>query len=448
MIFSSLFAVVLLALVVMICVRLGWWVSIWVCAIMTEVVILVGYTSVGVNSCSCGGVFSCDEVSCSMVWLSVFISSLSLLGSNSIFIEKDKEMNFLIYILTLMSVLVICFSANSLLVFYTFFELSLIPTFLIVCGWGYQPERLRASKFMLLYTVGASLPLLVFVLFLMYSKGSVNLSFFSLCDLSVSGFFAFLMVIMAFLVKAPMYGLHMWLPKAHVEAPVAGSMMLAGVLLKLGGYGLVRFMPFLSVCNTVVFSCVICLCIFGGVMGSVICCFQIDVKSLVAYSSVGHMSLVLCGLMGGSLLGFAGSCLLMVAHGLSSPGMFYLVSEMYKLFSSRSLFVIHGMLGNLMGINIWLALMCGFNAAAPPSLSICGEVVLYVSLMSYSLFFSFFLGVMSFLSCLYSWLLYCNTQTGNYPIWVRSCKGVSCFYLQGIVCGCLSFPLVGLCLVV
>nr|AQM37748.1 NADH dehydrogenase subunit 4 [Unio crassus]AQM37762.1 NADH dehydrogenase subunit 4 [Unio crassus] len=435
-----------LVLLVVVFIELGWWVSIWVCVLITEIMIFVSYTNIGVNNCGYNGVFNCDEVSCAMIWLSVMISGLSLLGSGSILVDKDKEMKFLVCILSLMGILTICFSANSLLVFYVFFEVSLIPTFLIICGWGYQPERLRASKFMVLYTVGASLPLLMFVLCLMSIYGSVNLSFLSSCDVSMKDFLFFLMAIVAFLVKVPMYGLHMWLPKAHVEAPVAGSMLLAGVLLKLGGYGLARFMSFLSVCNTFGFTCVICLCIFGGVMGSVICCFQTDIKSLVAYSSVGHMSLVLCGLMSGSLLGFVGACLLMVAHGLSSPGMFYLVSEMYKLFSTRSLFIIHGMMGNLMGINLWLAFMCGFNAAAPPSLSICGEVVLYISLMSYSLLFSIFLGIMSFLSCLYSWLLYCSTQTGSYPVWVRSSKSVACFYFHGIICSCLSLPLIGLCM--
>jgi NADH:ubiquinone oxidoreductase subunit 4 (subunit M) len=120
----------------------------------------------------------------------------------------------------------------------------------------------------------------------------------------------------------------------------------------LGRYGLARFIYFFKVWDTFFFRCVICLCIFGGVIGRLICCFQIDTKSLVAYSSVGHISLVLCGLMSGRLLGFVGACILIVAHGLRSPGIFYLVREMYKLFGSRRIFLVRGITGNLLGINV------------------------------------------------------------------------------------------------
>lgn len=128
-------------------------------------------------------------------------------------------------------------------------------------------------------------------------------------------------------------------------------MLLAGVLLKMGGYGLARFMRFFQMSNSLIIRCVICLCIVGGTIGRVICCFQLDVKRLIAYSSVGHISLVLCGFIRGRFLGFVGACLLIVAHGLSSPGIFYLASEIYRLFGSRRILIIRGMTGSLTGIN-------------------------------------------------------------------------------------------------
>lgn len=314
--FSRLFLAILLIWITGIGRKLSWWVSVWVSILIREIVICVSYVNVGVRNCSYGGIFNCDELSCVIVWLSVFIFRLRLLRRNVVLVDKNRERKFLICLLSLIRILIICFSVNSLLVFYVFFEFSLIPTFLIICGWGYQPERLRSRKFMVLYTIGASLPLLMFILCVVFVSGSLEFRLLSLWNVEINGFLAFIVAILAFLVKAPMYGLHMWLPKAHVEAPVAGSIVLAGVLLKLGRYGLARFIYFFKVWDTFFFRCVICLCIFGGVIGRLICCFQIDTKSLVAYSSVGHISLVLCGLMSGRLLGFVGACILIVAHGL------------------------------------------------------------------------------------------------------------------------------------
>nr|APA19210.1 NADH dehydrogenase subunit 4 [Solenaia oleivora] len=425
--------------------QVNWWGTIYGLQLAVVLVVLRNYASIGVPGCSLGGVFCYDEVSCGFVWLTVFVASLSLVSSGDIFSSGDKDQAFLVAVVGLTLILCFCFAVDSLFLFYVFFEFSLIPTLMIICGWGYQPERLRAGKYMMLYTVGASLPLLVFILFMLYVGGNSSFILSGVMrSLLPCGPVMFMAVVLAFLVKSPMYGVHGWLPKAHVEAPVAGSMFLAGVLLKLGGYGLIRFVGLLNLCGSVVFSCVVCLCIFGGVMASVVCCVQSDAKSLVAYSSVGHMSLVLGGVMSGSFWGLGGSYLLMVAHGLSSSGMFFLVGELYKLYSSRMLFIIRGGIGNLFGINLWLAYMCGFNAAAPPSLSLCSEVILCISIMSYSLWFSSLVGVLGFLSCLYSWSLYCNTQTGYYPIWAYSCSGVSKFYTQGVVCGSIIFPLIGL----
>nr|YP_004425011.1 NADH dehydrogenase subunit 4 [Utterbackia peninsularis]ADL62599.1 NADH dehydrogenase subunit 4 [Utterbackia peninsularis] len=445
MLYSSYFLMGFLLLEILVNSKLSWWASIWTLALGASLMTCASYMNIGLKNSGYGGMFSYDEFSCAMIWLSAFICSLSLLSSNKVLLEGNMESSFLGCLLSLVGILTMCFVSNSLLIFYIFFECSLIPTFLIICGWGYQPERLLASKFMVLYTVGASLPLLMFIVCIVSSNGTLELSLLSLWNVEMKGFFLFVAAIMAFLVKIPMYGLHMWLPKAHVEAPVAGSMMLAGVLLKLGGYGLTCFIQFFKVWDSVFFSSIMSLCILGGVTSSVICCFQTDIKSLVAYSSVSHMSLVLCGFMSGSFVGFGGAWLLMVSHGLSSPGMFYLVSEMYSLFGSRSMVLVRGVSGNLMGVNLWLALMCGFNAAAPPSLSICSEVMLYISLMSYSLLFCGFLGSLSFLSCLYSWLLYCNTQTGGYPNWARSISSVFSVYIQSVVCSSLSYPLISLC---
>nr|YP_009346115.1 NADH dehydrogenase subunit 4 [Potamilus alatus]AMZ00194.1 NADH dehydrogenase subunit 4 [Potamilus alatus] len=397
---------------------LGWMVVVWGCMVNAVGVSLSVYNSVGVVNCDFGEVFCYDEVSCGLVWLLVVVVSLSLLASMDDMVRKNMEWSFLWLVVGLEVVLVFCFIVDSMIAFYVFFEGSLIPILFIVCCWGYQPERLQASKYVMLYMVVASLPLLVCVMKLFSFEGSDSFVYFysgGSDGLQVS-FLEFFGVSLAFFVKSPVYGVHLWLPKAHAEAPVGGSMLLAGVLLKLGGYGLIRFGWFLCGFSGVVLNGVICLCVLGGIFASMVCCVQIDVKGLIAYSSIGHMSLVVSGVMCGSYWGLKGGVFLMLAHGLSSCGMFFLASNLSKLCSSRMLFVIRGGVGNLFGVNFWLVVMCGFNAGVPLSLNFLSEVMLYVALVSYSLVFSVFIGVLSFLSCLYSWFFLLRYAGWSLPI--------------------------------
>lgn len=150
---------------------------------------------------------------------------------------------------TLNLILAAAFLRNRLLGFYIFFELSLIPTLIIILGWGAQPERIRAGRYLMIYTLIGSLPLLATILYMDFHSGSVK-SFIPFVEILFFfngdyGFFCFLWIL-AFVIKLPIYGVHLWLPKAHVEAPVAGSMVLAGILLKLGAYGLVRSLHFIN----------------------------------------------------------------------------------------------------------------------------------------------------------------------------------------------------------
>lgn len=187
---------------------------------------------------------------------------------------------------------------SSFFHYYILFEFSLIPTFLLILGWGYQPERINASMYIIIYTVGASLPLLGCFLFCFRVEG--HLSYLLDFSFSYSGFYGgvfFFILVFAFLVKIPVFFVHLWLPKAHVEAPVAGSMILAGVLLKLGGYGLLRVVSkvkFLLLINNFFYYSFI---LWGGVVTRLICLRQIDLKALVAYSSIGHMGLFVGGVI-------------------------------------------------------------------------------------------------------------------------------------------------------
>nr|ARK38487.1 NADH dehydrogenase subunit 4 [Lanceolaria gladiola] len=415
-----------------------WWVVLWGYTVMYLVSLGLWYSSVGLVGCY-GEYLFADNFSFSLMSLTILVSGLSMLASvRDVQKAKNKCVEFVFSVLVLTLVLVFCFSVGSLLNFYIMFEFSLIPILLIILGWGYQPERLQAGKYMLLYTVSASLPLLVLIVLFLVKSGSVFWGWKSAMFVEVSWLVTFC-ASLAFLVKLPIYGFHLWLPKAHVEAPVAGSMILAGVLLKLGGYGLVRFFYTLSLVNNLTISVIFCLGLMGGIIASMVCFAQNDVKALVAYSSVGHMSLVLGGIYSNTDWGWLGCLLMMVAHGLCSSGMFFLASETYSCYSTRSLFLVKGGLVLVPGVALCWFLMCAINMAAPPSLNLWGELMLGVSVLSYSVVFALLTGMMTFLSGLYSWYLYSVTQHGQYPLWVHSVVMVE-EYISYII----SFMLVSL----
>jgi len=238
---------------------------------------------------------------------------------------RRRLLSFLVFCLF---VIVFCFiTTSSLLFFFVLYELSLFPVLLLVVLFGYQPEKVNSGLFLLLYTVVCSAPLIFFSLTV---SGMLTASLASLPP------YASFLVCLSFIVKAPVYTIHSWLPKAHVEAPLVGSILLSGVILKLGSYGLILLSPSLGV-NSSIF---VYLTLTGGVVCSAICCRAWDMKSLVAYSSVVHMGVVRLGVISGLELGLGVACGILVGHSLVSPLLFSLANELYLSSSSRGF--IHG----------------------------------------------------------------------------------------------------------
>nr|YP_009441781.1 NADH dehydrogenase subunit 4 [Tetratoma fungorum]AOY39326.1 NADH dehydrogenase subunit 4 [Tetratoma fungorum]ARH54697.1 NADH dehydrogenase subunit 4 [Tetratoma fungorum] len=351
-----------------------------------------------------------DLMSFMMVLLSFWICSLMVMSSEKIYFYNNWKIMFLLVIMFLLFSLVMVFSSLNLFVFYLFFEISLIPTLILVLGWGYQPERLQAGLYLLIYTLLASLPMMISIFFCY--KYNYSLDFYFM-EKDLDELMLYLCMNMVFFVKIPMFFVHLWLPKAHVEAPVSGSMILAGIMLKLGGYGLMRVMPmFLSLGMKINFF-FISLSMVGGFIISLICIRQSDLKSLIAYSSVCHMGLALSGILTLNFWGLSGALTMMVAHGLCSSGLFCLVNISYERLSSRSLYLNKGLINIMPSLSLWWFLLISCNMAAPPSLNLLSEVILINSILSYSFYNMLFLSLISFFSAVYSLYLYSFSQHGK-----------------------------------
>nr|YP_010175362.1 NADH dehydrogenase subunit 4 [Cincticostella fusca]QSL98501.1 NADH dehydrogenase subunit 4 [Cincticostella fusca] len=365
----------------------------------------------------------CDVLSYGLILLSFWICSLMWSASQGVMNSGYSRPLFKFLILFLLSMLYLTFSSTNLLFFYIYFEASLIPTLFLILGWGYQPERVQAGTYLLFYTLLASLPLLVGIFVFYDSFGSLFLPFLQGWAHNSCSLMLYLVMILAFLVKMPMFLVHLWLPKAHVEAPVSGSMILAGVLLKLGGYGLVRVLGALASSN-LVYSCFwVSISLVGGVLVSLICLRQSDLKSLVAYSSVAHMGLVLSGIMTMNYWGTCGSFTMMLAHGLCSSGLFCLVNMTYERFGSRSMLINKGLINLMPSLSLWWFLLSAANMAAPPSLNLLGEMSLLNSIVAWSWVSMVALMLISFFSAAYTLYLYSYSQHGTFNLMSYSSMG-------------------------
>nr|UFZ13354.1 NADH dehydrogenase subunit 4 [Archichauliodes neoguttiferus] len=356
-------------------------------------------------------IFGMDLLSYGLILLSIWIISLMLMASESIYKNNYSSHFFLFNLIILLLMLFLSFASMSLFSFYLFFESSLIPTFILILGWGYQPERLQAGMYLLFYTLFASLPMLISIMYMYYSENSLYMYMFN--HYNFMNWLFYLSMIFAFLVKMPMFMVHLWLPKAHVEAPVAGSMILAGILLKLGGYGLLRVMVMMSSISLKMNFIWVVISLMGGFIISMICLRQVDLKSLIAYSSVAHMGIVLSGLMTMSYWGWSGSYSMMLAHGLCSSGLFCLANISYERVGSRSLFINKGMMNLMPSMCLWWFLLVSSNMAAPPSLNLLGEISLINSVISWSYYSMVLLMLISFFGAVYSLYMYSFSQHGK-----------------------------------
>nr|YP_009131120.1 NADH dehydrogenase subunit 4 [Pseudoplatystoma corruscans]AHZ34633.1 NADH dehydrogenase subunit 4 [Pseudoplatystoma corruscans] len=361
-----------------------------------------------------------DPLSTPLLVLTCWLLPLMILASqNHIKTEPiSRQRTYITLLASLQTFLIMAFGATEIIMFYVMFEATLIPTLIIITRWGNQAERLSAGTYFLFYTLTGSLPLLIALLLLHQQTGTLSMLIIQHYPLTLSSWgdkIWWAGCLIAFLVKMPLYGVHLWLPKAHVEAPVAGSMVLAAILLKLGGYGMMRMMVILDPLSKDLVYPIMALALWGVIMTGSICLRQTDLKSLIAYSSVSHMGLVAGGILIQTPWGFTGALILMIAHGLVSSALFCLANTSYERTHSRTMILARGLQIIFPLTAVWWFISNLANLALPPLPNLMGELVIITAMFNWSPWTLALTGAGTLITAAYSLYLFLMTQRGPLP---------------------------------
>lgn len=362
---------------------------------------------VSLNSSSLNQFENIDSISLYYILLTAFITPICLLSNWRDITFKRKY--FVFSFLLLETLQISFFLVSDLLLFYIYFESVLIPLFMIVGLWGSSSARIRAAFLLFLYTLAGSLPMLLAILFIAYNFGTTNFEYISMFGLSYEAQsflgFAFLL---SFAVKSPTYPFHLWLFRAHAESPLAGSVLLAAIILKFATFGFLKVVlpifPDFTANNVYIVQSV---AIITLIYSSLVTIRQVDTKALVAYSSIAHMAVCILGIFSNTQMGIEGAILLSLAHGLVSPALFIIVGGvLYTRYHTRIINYYRGLTLNMPVLSVIFFLFIIFNASAPLSLNFVGEFLSLAGLFAQSPILGVFGATSITLSAIYSIFLY------------------------------------------
>lgn len=333
-----------------------------------------------------GYIVGIDGISLFLVLLTTFLMPLAIVASWTV---QDRIKEYLFFMLVLETGMLGAFVALDLFLFYVFWEVMLVPMYFLIGVWGGTRRIYAALKFVV-YTMAGSLPMLVAIIYLASRYAQVNqtmtFDLLQLYDLRLpvnEQIWLFLAFGLSFAIKVPIFPFHTWLPDAHVEAPTAGSVILAGVLLKMGTYGFLRFaMPLFPDAAQVLTPVIIALAVIGILYGAAVAMMQPDLKKLVAYSSVSHLGFVMLGLFALNIQGIQGGIYQMVSHGLSTGALFFLVGMLYDRRHTRMIADFGGLWYQMPALSVMFLIVTFASIGLPGLNGFIGEFLILLGAFS------------------------------------------------------------------